>query len=135
MRFKNNKIVCIILVMLIFFSGFFSESVPVDNSFACAPIEKTNSCIQSAYMPTIEAQICTSEMLGVQNTSYIQQLTSRCIALKWGLRTSFSSLCPDTFQLQKSKFFIGLETSTVCSLYVDELIINYIHSSDGKKRI
>lgn len=135
MRFKNNKIVCIILVMLIFFSGFFIESVPVDNSFACAPIEKTNSCIQSVYMPTIEAQVCTSEMLGVQNTSYMQQLTSRCIALKWGLRTSLSSLCPDTFQLQKSKFFIGLETSTVCSLYVDELIINYIHSSDGKKRI
>ncbi len=29
-----------------------------------------------------------------------------CIVQKWGLRTSLSSLCPDTFQLQKSKFFI-----------------------------
>lgn len=135
MRIKNNKIVCIIFAMIVFLSGFFIESVPEDNSFACAPIEKTNSCIQSVYMPTIEAQICTLEMLGVQNTRYIQQLTSRCIALKWGLRTSLSSLYPDTFQLQKSKFFIGLEASTVCSWYVDELIINYIHSSDGKKRI
>ena len=123
------------MAMIVFLSGFFIESVPEDNSFAFATIEKKNSCIQSAYMPTIEAQICTSEMLGVQNTSYIQQLTTRCIVLKWGLRTSLSSLCPDTFQLQKSKFFMGLETSTVCSWYVDELIINYIHSSDGKKRI
>lgn len=134
-QLKNNKIACIIFAILVFFSGFFIESVPADNSFVCAPIEKTNSSIQLVYIPTIDAQICTSEMVGVQNTSHIQQLTSRCNALKWGLRTSLNSLCPDTFQLQKNKFFMGLEASTVSSWYVDELIINYIQSSDGKKRI
>lgn len=133
MRLKNYKIVCIILSIIVSLSGIFLEDVEADNTFAWSPNEITNSYIQSASATIEDAQVCTTETLGVRSNSRTQQLTGRYTSQKGEFKRSHNFLCPNIFLLQEGRFFSGSEITQIRSGCFSELVINYIHKSDGKK--
>lgn len=134
MQRKPGKSVCVILAVILFLSGMLFEENQLDVPFVCTPIERATSCLQADYDTIMEEDLATAEMLENQSNCTIRQLAGNCMRSKGGLRISLAFLCPDVFQLQKEKFFTGSEITSHYGRYLDELIINYIHSSDGKKR-
>lgn len=135
MRPKNYRAVCMILAAIIFLTGIFFGNDKADELYTCPSTETTASCIQPVYAEITVAHPCTAEMLGLRRTGSTQQITCGKIGLKGGLRISLSSLCPDVFRFQRGKFYTGSDVEDIHSQYTDELVANYIQSSDGKKRI
>lgn len=134
-RLKERKMVCILLAMIVFLSGIFLENAQVDNLSSRAPMEATTSCIQSANAIIVDTQLCTTEMLDMRSVCGIQQLAGQRISPKGGLRNPLSFLCLGIFQFFIGRFLTGSGITDIHSLYLNEPVINYIHRSDGKKRI
>lgn len=113
------------------------ENVKVDSLFLYASIEETNSYIMADDATISQARPCTTEMLGVRNNAGIQRLASRFINSKRESKVSHNFLYSNIFSLHEKerKFFISSEAIQFCIQCQNELVINYIHKSDGKKRI
>ncbi|MDO5541284.1 MAG: hypothetical protein Q4F83_14675 [Eubacteriales bacterium] len=78
---------------------------------------------------------CTSEMLGVCNDAGIRQLAGRFVSQKREAKTSSDILYSNFFSLEDGKFSTGSEVFQFYNHYRNELVVYYIHESDGKKRI
>lgn len=137
MRIKNYKILCFILVIFIVLSGMCIENIEADSSFAYAPMEETNSYIMTDDAVISQAEPCTTEMLGVRNNAGIQRLASQFINQKRESKVSLNFLYSNIFFLHEKerRFLISSKAITFCNQCQDELVVNYIHKSDGKKRI
>ncbi|MBD5089595.1 MAG: hypothetical protein HDT30_12455 [Clostridiales bacterium] len=137
MRIKNCKILCFILVIFIVLSGMCIENIEADYSFAYAPMEETNSYIMTDDAVISQAEPCTTEMLGVCNNAGIQRLAGQFINQKRESKVSLNFLYSNIFSLHEKerRFLISSKAITFCNQCQDELVVKYIHKSDGKKRI
>lgn len=135
MGFRKCRAWCVIFAVILALSGMYFEKNEVHSSLACPSVEKNNSYIKSAHTTITDAQVCTTEMLGVQYTGRVQQLTARLIRPGKTLITLHNFLYSDYLSLPEGKFFTSLEITQIYCGCLDELVINYIHNLDGKKRI
>lgn len=134
-RMKSNKMICIILSVILSLSGLFYQDNVSDFLSANSTVEKTNSYIQSEYTTITEIQVCTAEILGLQNPYAIQNITGCFISPQGRLKISLSFLCLNSFLFVIGKFFTDSEIIQSYCRCLNELVTNYIHKSDGKKRI
>ena len=133
---KRYKIICIILAVIVSLSGMcFGNNDEADSLFAYIPFEKADSYIETVPATIADAQVCTLEMLGVRSISAMQQLAGRYICQKREFKRSLDFLCLNSLSLREEKFFKSSERTHIYSKCLDELVANYIHNSDGKKRI
>lgn len=133
MRMKKSRMICIILSILMFFSGMCFEDIKTDALSACAPVLETNACMAALDAAEMDVTFCTRELLGIQNVIGIRQLKSRYISQKKEAKISFDFLCSDVFSLYEGKFFTSSETIQIQNRCLNELVTNYIHKTDGKK--
>lgn len=134
MRAKRNKIFYILITLLVFISGMYFEDIKIDSVFASTPTEMTNSYISDIGSVITDTQVCTTEMLGVRGNMMIGQFTIR-FNQRRDTRVSPDFLCQNIFSLNEGKSYASIEEVQLISKSQDELIANYIHKSDGKKRI
>lgn len=135
MRIRNHKSLCFILAMLVLLFGTRCEKSRPETLFACAPAEKADSLIRAADASISDAQLCTTEMLGVRSHTGMQRLASRFISLRGEVKLSLDFLCPGLFSPDEKKFFTSsalIQSEHPCQ---EELVPRYLHKSDGKKRI
>ena len=78
---------------------------------------------------------CTTEMLGVRENTNLGQMTLRFSNQRRDSKTLLDVLCPNIFFQNKGKLYPGFEKIALVSKNQEKLITNYIHNSDGKKRI
>lgn len=135
MRAKRNKIFCILITLLVFISGMYFEDIKADSVFASTPGETTNSYTSDIGSVTIDTQVCTTEMLAVCGNMVTGQFTIRFVNQRRDTRVSPDFLCQNIFFLNEGKSYASIEEVQLISKSQDELIANYIHKSDGKKRI
>lgn len=133
-RTKNKKIICYILVISALISGMCFENVEMDSLFACARLKKAASYIKSCNEGVCNGEVCTTEMLGVCNNTEPQQLTTRYTGQKGDIKVSLNLLCLEFLSLSEEKFFRSLGAIQFFYQNLDEIVTNYIHNSDGKKR-
>lgn len=134
-RAKRNKIFCILITLLVFISGMYFEDIKADSVFASTPGETTNSYIPDIGSVTIDTQVCTTEMLAVCGNMVTGQFTIRFVNQRRDTRVSPDFLCQNIFSLNEGKSYASIEEVQLISKSQDELIANYVHKSDGKKRI
>lgn len=134
-HFKNQKIVCIFLVIFMFLSGMCFENIKTDSPLAYAPIEKSDSCIDTCKTAVIDVQACTIEMLGVRSYSGFQHLSNRCMNPKREIKLSFDFLGTNLLSSSEGRFYTSYVTFYSFAQGQKKLVLNYIHKSDGKKRI
>ena len=135
MRAKRNKIFCILITLLVFISGMYFEDIKVDSVFASTSAETTNSYISAIGSVITDTQVCTTEILGVCGNMVTGQFTNRFVNQRRDTRVSPDFLCQNNFPLNEGKSYASIEVVQLISKNQDELIANYIHKSDGKKRI
>ena len=135
MCIKKQKLICFMLTVFVFLSGIYFENIHTDFSVVCASNEKNDSFLTTYDAVIVATEHCTTEMMGIRNNMGMQQLTSRYIGQKRDHRLSFDLLCSDIFCLSEGRSFTRFEKIYFLKQYKDECVLNYIHKSDGKKRI
>lgn len=135
MRQRSNKFLCIILSILVFLSGiYFAKSEAVAPSLQ-NPQEETSVSMNPVHLKAADAQVCTPDMLRVQISRKLQPSNTRNLGLKKASRFFLAFLCLLCLSLLERQFFLRSGITQLTSQCFNERITNYIHNSDGKKRI
>lgn len=140
-RIRGQKMVSFILAVMVLVGGVCLE---VENAHAslydaACYVNRSNDTHGGAGLAvdtTIEAvPMCNWEMLGIRSRTGLQELAGRYINQK---RESFLSLAvvhTDIIASLEEMFFYSLERIPFLVRDSEELVIYYIHQSDGKKKI
>lgn len=134
MRHKKQSI-CLILAILVFLSGIWCENSITDSFMEYAAMGESSPHILFDGDAVTEAQLCTEEMLNVRTHVGLLQLAGRFLHPTRRARLAYDLLCPDHLLSAEGKFFTGSEKMHFFIQCPEELVVNYIHQSDGKKKI
>lgn len=132
MRNKNQGLICIILVILVFLAGMCFEDVKTHSSFACGKIQDDAQLCATDFSIR-DGRVCTTSMLRAQRNAGMQQLISRFIGSRKDDRLLLDVLCSNIFTLEQGKFFSSSAVVSFHNLYTDELVASFVHKADGKK--
>ena len=132
---KRNELLYVIIILLVFISGMFFEDFKVDSGFVYAATETTNSYMSSVNPVVTDTNACTTEMLGTHKSMGQGQLTTRCTYQRRNSKLSRDYLLLIIIFLYEGKSYANCEEIQFVSKITDNLVVNYIHKSDGKKRI
>ncbi len=135
MQIRNTKFFCAILALFIFLSRLFVEKTPNHFDAHYPLLESTDIYVESTYATISDTQICTTDMLGGIDVYGLQKMLKRFISSKRGLIVSINFLFLHIFLLQAAHFCGRHNGSNLSISCMNEPVIHYIHSSDGKKRI
>ena len=118
-----------------FVLGMYLDTFKVDSAFSYAVGDMDSSCIASVASGFADTHVCTAGMLSSRGDRSREQITFRLSLLRrdTGKRPDFLSqntVCPE-----EDSFCSVFEEIQSLSENQQELITNYIHNSDGKKRI
>ena len=135
MRIQKNKLICLMLILLVFFSGMYFETFEIHSSFSCTR-EAENSAESLSYAVVLtEGQMCTTEMLEAHRGVGFQQLVYRFVNQKREAKYILSFLCSDVFSLSEEEFFKSSGYIQCIQDTQEELVTRYIQKTDGKKRM
>lgn len=135
MRKKRNELLCVLITLFVFISGMYFEDLKVDSIFVCAATEASNSYMLSVDPVVTDTKACTTEMLGIRESTGLGQLTTRFSYQRGHTKLSLDYLCRTIFFLKEGKSYANCEKVQFVLKNQDDLVVNYIHKSDGKKRI
>lgn len=134
MRHKKQSI-CLILAILVFLSGMWWENSITDSFTEYAAMGESSTPILSDGDAVTEAQLCTEEMLNVRTQVGLLQLAGRFIHPTRKARLILDFQCSDILSSADGKLYTGSEEMRFFIQCPEELVVNYIHQSDGKKKI
>lgn len=138
MRNRYKRLMCFFLIIVTFLSGICFENRRADVIFVYAqeaPLTVSEAYLASESLLAPDAQMCTSEMLEGNGTLGIIGAEGRILKGKSDIRMVFSFLCPNSFPLKFSNLFTGKSGIDTFLNSRTILVTNYIHESDGKKRL
>lgn len=134
-RTKFHRFAGLLLALVMMISGICGDAVRADAAFMRAPENTKTSCIEASRAVLTEVECCTAEMLGVRRSTELRAAALRHVNQRRGIGLSSGFLCQKFFTLRHGVFRTGLENAVSVSKYPYGLIADYIHKSDGKKRI
>ena len=130
---KNKQWICIVLSLFILLSGMCLERIHTDAVVFC--VQKKEATFLDIYqsVPSMEARV--EEISREDYTATLQRATNQTVQIRKTLRVVYELLCKvDTTGLSE-KFYETEETSASIRQELLSVVANYIHNSDGKKRI
>lgn len=135
MHIKKQRLLCFVLIILVFISGMCFENIKTEVSAECVSTENVNSYIMPRDVTMVDAEHCTTEMMGIRNGAGIRRLTNGYPGHKRESRTFLEFLYSNIFSLSEGKIPTRFEIIYFLNQNQEELVLKYIHKSDGKKRI
>lgn len=135
MRIKSHRLLCFLLVITVSLSGMCFINDRTDSLPACAPVQTIYAHILPMQTSLSDESMCTIEMLEVQDHVGVLRTAEQSYHQCREDGVSLDILCPELFVLGSRIFLIGSELIQFYIQYPNKSIINYIHQSDGKKRI
>lgn len=132
---RTRRGICFLLVMAMCLLGIYSKNRQADFFLAYASAQQTPCSILSRAFVMKDTEPCTAEMLGIRSDTQTRQTAGRPTGQKRDIRISLDSLCPELFSLKKKSFLASSEIIQFCRSCQKELLTDYIHELDGKKRI
>lgn len=135
MRKKRNELFCVLITLFVFISGMYFEDFKVDSVFVCAATQTSNSYMSSVDPVVTDTKACTTEMLGTHENMGLGKVTTRFTYQKRNSKLSRDYLYGTIFFLNVGKSYANCDKVQFVSKNQDDLVVNYIHKSDGKKRI
>ena len=131
----KSRVAVFLLAILIFVSGISMENAGAEHTSAATFVNKENIYTKPADTKLADMHFCTEKLLGTVNVTESQQAFIRCSNKKRETKWSLAFLCVDSFSLHKEEN--ATHEGPVETVYQgpEELVILYIHETDGKKRI
>ena len=131
---KTQKI-CIFILGLMLIFGMCSDTSKTDSYFCVVPhSEHSDSDILYNNTRT-ELTLCTPEALNNSGKNTPENLISRYIIRRNNTAKSFYWLCPSLILPSNKDYFSDYSVNFFYTQKTDDGVINYLHKSDGKKRI
>lgn len=138
MRANRNKLLCVVIALFLALSGTVGGNRVQDCSYcgASPSDDKDISSIKSAHAVITDMPVCTNEVSGLRSNAGIRQLSARFDGRgrKAGSSDNYQ-VSDNTFWQNHIRFFASLKTSHYDNKYDGEIITEFMHKSDGKKRI
>ncbi|MGN0425227.1 MAG: hypothetical protein ACI4FY_07900 [Acetatifactor sp.] len=135
MRYQKKQLLCILSALLICLSGIcLSFSGPAAQNTSFSPVGELPRVTSPAFYFT-DTEVCPPEMLGMRFTNGLNFVSER--RLNQRSEVSFTAtllFCLCILTLWGSHHFTGLVAAPDCSSSRQQLITDYLHHSDGKKR-
>lgn len=130
---KTHRIISLFLTILLLFSGAYVDAVSAEALFACDFAGNTAANLTSCQSDINDAAICTTESLNIHN----MELQSRGrYQQQYREINEFLSLQNSVFgSLSRRKSYLHHSTKYSFCQTQNELLTEYMHQSDGKKRI
>lgn len=131
----RNKFICMLMILFVFVSGMYFEEFRIDSDFSYAHADIADICYFSEKPVVVDTQVCTTAMLGIRGNAGLGRMERSFVSQRRGTRTSTDFLCQSLFSLNTGKSYINFENTQWISGTLENLVAEYIHKSDGKKRI
>lgn len=141
MQYRTNRWISLILTLCLIVSGVYFENSKVNAfsnfMYAEGAIDGGRTDIQGMLIPSVLTKVegCTAEMLGIRENAGMEQVTVRLAEQRKGIDATFQFLCQGLYSPFGDKSFAGLKAIGLASGKRSKLLTNYIHKTDGKKRI
>lgn len=130
---KNKQWICIVMSLFILLSGMCLESIHADAMSFCVKNEESTFLNIYSSVPSVDARV--EEVSRGSYTTTIQRAIGKSFQIRRTLRVVYELLCKvDTAGLS-DKFYTTEESFAVFWQEPGAVVTNYIHNSDGKKRI
>ncbi len=134
-RDKKQRCICVLIAYFVLVSGMYFENIKVDSAFVCAPTETTNAYVFSLDTGHTATEACTTEMLGVRQGAGFQEFSARFANQRKDTKIASDDRGQSIIALKNGVSYAILEKIEQISEFQEKLVTNYIHKSDGKKRI
>ncbi len=138
MNRKHYKFICMIIVLLAFFSGLCTESVLEADHVMPASVKHAFGTLDEPGNGVKDVQICTIEVDGTRGTGEVNPLAEQYgqgKVIRTAQRISQDVLCVDIFYAETGNTLEYTESVFCDCRYLEESLTEFIHKSDGKKRI
>lgn len=134
MNKKKQKVICFVLMLAIIVWGVYIEEIDTKMYIPHISMNEMNSYILSGSGVIMEPNACTAEMLGVRNCVKVVQVARYFTGKKRDSKISADILNKTIISQCWNKFSTEFEIVKYSGRYPKEVVLNYIHKSDGKKR-
>lgn len=135
-RNTRMRVLCICLVLFVFISGIHMDEGNRDSVFVRASAQMEHSCIlYENDGNTVAVTGCTGEMLGIHQDIGCKPCVLKYSDQKRDAKLLLSFLCPAFFSLNGGKSYGKSEETSLIYDSQKELLADYIHRSDGKKKV
>lgn len=134
MQRKKNKFICILIALFVFIFGMYFGENKIDSLFSYSLQKDMDTYFISADC-MIEDHACTAQMLGIRGNLEIGQSIRTIANQKKEIKFYFGFLLFIILSFHKRKFDAHFEKLIPASNCHHKFVTNYIHRSDGKKRI
>ncbi len=135
MHRNNIKRISLIVAFVFLLTGMYFENFKIDSVFACTPFQTSNLKSVAEDLVITDTQPCTAEMLGVRGHTSTDLIAYRFSNSKRDVKSALNFLCLNFDLSNTIKSYSSSEKIQRVSRNQEQLITNYIHNSDGKKRI
>lgn len=134
MRAEKRRMIGLILAIILFLSGVCFEQLKMDSFLVNSSVESETSSIRSCQTVLCDANVYSTDILRDCNRIRLQQ-SGRCTCPKRELRNSLNLLHLNNSFWTAGNYFASLVLIQSFDQKPSELVTQYIHKSDGKKRI
>ena len=134
MRKGYGRICALVLIVFVFISGFGIENIQRELPFLSFVNAQSNSFILPHIERTFNTQFCTIESLEMEESVVEGALINRTICKKIKLHI-FNIKKPEFLPHLGEKVYLNFGQMFLTKHFKEELVSNYIHKLDGKKRI
>ena len=135
MHIKKYRFAFSIIAIIILISGFCFENTKTEPTYLCTPIEAHNLSINIINNAGSDTSICTAEMLGFYSPAYQQRIESRQLLRNVKEEVISDFIYTFLLSINGTRFKVKYELVPFIKTSNKELVISYIHNTDGKKRI
>jgi len=133
MQTGRNKLLYILITIFVFVSGMYLDDIKENSVPPYEHTELTNFYISAEDSVINDSQACTTDMLGIRGNTGTGNLV-RLANQKRDNKISLDFLLENIFSLNEGKSYASFEEDQLIVDNREELVTNYIHNSDGKKR-
>ena len=135
MNTVKRRLTCIILALFVALSGIGFDTVATGNEYVNKADTDNNSVISVDECMVDDVQVCTSETLGMRGNAGVRQIYTRADCNKRDVNHYHGVTCIDISSLCDIKTNNCSDVVVCCDDFRREIVTEYIHRSDGKKRI
>ena len=130
---KNKQWICIVLSLFILLSGMCLESIHADAMSFRTPKEESTFVNIYRTVSSVEARV--EEISRGNYSATIQRATNQTVQIRRSMRVVYELLCKvDTARIS-DRLYITEDSLALIMQESGTVVTNYIHNTDGKKRI
>ncbi|MGN0324724.1 MAG: hypothetical protein ACI4DW_00330 [Lachnospiraceae bacterium] len=135
MKRKNQKIIYFALILFFLVTGMYFDNDRIPVCFADGSLQTAGACLEVPDDVYLSETACTIEMLSQQRATIQKPVSGQSCNQKREIRISFDVLSQDIYRAEQKNHVLDSGVLQLSEQLPKERIMNYIHKTDGKKRL